>query len=161
MLEVTSGNLVALNTKPSMSHHQWVIAEGSLASYRGQIFSLIGKSAEGCELLKKCYDVNCSDDPRNPQAECYAASNYAHGLGSMNRFDEAVKWSERAIEHWFEWQPELRSSAVYNAPLKLRLGLPLLFKGKLREAREILTAGRDQLESSRPYQWQVAARLVS
>lgn len=158
MLEVTSVNLIALNTKPSMSHHQRIFAEGGLASYRGQLFSIICKVAEGCEFLKKSYDLMCIDDPYNPQEECLAASNYSHGLGSMNRFDEAADWSEKAIEHWYEYRPEDRESGEYVPAVKLTLGLPCLFNGKLSRAREVLTAGRDQIESSRPYLWQMAAR---
>ncbi|KAL9104085.1 MAG: hypothetical protein Q9163_000937 [Psora crenata] len=159
MMEVTSVNLVALSTKPSMSHHEGIFAEGGLASYRGQLFATIGRYAEACEYLKKSYDFMANDDPYNPQEECLAASNYAHALGSMNNYDAAVAWSEKAIEHWFEHRPDDRQSGEYVPAVKLTLGLPLLFKGDMERAREVLTAGRDQIETSRPYLWQMAARF--
>ena len=158
MLMVTTVNLLAVGTKPVMRHHDGIFAEGGLASYRGQLFSIIGKPAEGCEFLRKSYDLMCIDEPYNPQEECFAASNYANGLGSMNDFDAAIKWVEQAIEHWFQYRPEDRASGYCIPAVKLNLGLPHLFNGNLTRAREILIAGRDQTEASRPYLWQMAAR---
>ena len=158
MTEVTSVNQVALSTEPSMSHHDGIFAKGGLASYRGQLFATIGRYGEACELLKESYDLMCNDDPYNPQEECFAAGNYANALGSMNRFEEAINWSEKAVEHWYEYRPEDRNTQQYVPGVKIDVGLILLFNGNLNRARDILTAGRDEIEVSRPYLWQMAAR---
>ncbi len=157
-MEVTSVNMMALETAPAMEHHQRIFAEGGLASYRGQLLSIVGRPAEGCEYLKRSYDLMCKDDPYNPQEECLAASNYSHGLGSMNEYDSGVQWSHTALKHWFEHRPEDRVSGVCAPAVKLTLELLHLFRGEAREAREVLLEGKNRIESSRPYLWQMAAR---
>lgn len=149
-------NTMALNTLPK--EQQTIGLQGSLTSHAGQLLVRLGKPAEGVERLKESYGIRSQDVPFNPRESAWAAENAANGIASLNNFDEAIQWQERARDHWLEWsnqQSVLRGA--YPATLKKSIGMILVWAGQFERARAICNQAVQQIESTEPYNWAMAA----
>lgn len=149
-------NSMALSTLPK--EEQTVALQGSLTSHTGQLLVRLGKPAEGVEWLKKSYKIRSHDVPFNPRESAWAAENAANGIASLNEFDEAIRWQERARDHWLEWsnkQSVMRGA--YPATLKKSIGMILVWAGQFERARAICNQAIQQIKSTEPYNWAMAA----
>ena len=149
-------NSMALNTLPK--EEQTIGLQGSLTSHTGQLYVRLGRPAEGVEWLKKSYEIRSQDVPFNPRESAWAAENAANGIASLNEFDKAIQWLERAHDHWLEWSNEqsvLRGA--YPATLKKSIGRILVWAGQFERARAICDQAIQEIESTEPYNWAMAA----
>lgn len=149
-------NTLALSTLPK--EQQTVALQGSLTSHKGQLLVRLGKAEKGVVWLKKSYEIRKGDVPFNPRESAWAADNAATGIASLNQFSVATKWHERARDHFQEWsnqQTERRGE--WPAEIMNSMGLGLVWSGKTQEARELMDGALQQVETTEPYNWAVAA----
>lgn len=149
-------NFLALNTMPP--EEQAVGLRSSLASHRGQLLQRLGRHEEGLMWLKKSYTIRSHDKPFNPRESAFAADNAATGIATTNDFPEALKWYERARDHYLEWSNKQDSRRGELTPtVMINLGACLLYCGQIKQGRELLDKALAQVESTQPYNWARAA----
>lgn len=147
---------MALITLPR--EEQSVGLQGSLTSHTGQLHVRLGKPSEGVEWLLKSYEIRSHDDPFNPRESAWAAENAGNGIASLNQYDEAIQWQDRARNHWSEWSDKQSvSRGEYPACLKKSMAVILAWAGHLGRARTNCDQAVLQIESTEPYNWAMAA----
>ncbi|KAL9044436.1 MAG: hypothetical protein Q9214_002424, partial [Letrouitia sp. 1 TL-2023] len=106
----------------------------------------------------KSYEIRSHDVPFNPRESAWAAENAANGIASLNEFDEAIRWQERARDHWLEWSNKRSVLRVtYPAMIKKSIAMILAWAGQSKRARTICDQAIQQLDSTEPYNWATAA----
>ncbi|KAI1122604.1 NB-ARC and TPR domain protein [Nemania abortiva] len=151
-------NELALKTITVQSHSVRVDLEGGLASHKGQVLARIGLVNEAVNCLQLSYDMFATDEPYDPRESAWCAENLANAIATRNDFPEAVKWQERAREHWLDYSREHSADTTeWPAILKKSMGTTLLWAGQRDRARRILDEGIKQIESAHPYNWAMAA----
>lgn len=149
-------NRIVLSSLPK--EEQTIGLQGSLTSHTGQLLVRLGKPAEGVEWLRKSYEIRSHDVPFNPRESAWAAENAANGIASLNEFDEAIRWQELAHEHWLEWSDKQSvSRGAYPACLKKSIPMILAWAGQSKRARAICDQAIQQIDSTEPYNWAMAA----
>ena len=149
-------NRIALSSLPK--EEQTIGLQGSLTSHTGQLLVRIGKPVEGVEWLKKSYEIRSHDDPFNPRESAWAAENASNGIASLNKFNEAIRWQELARDHWLSWSDQQTvSRGEYPACLKKSIAMILAWAGQLGRARAICDQAIQQIDSTEPYNWAMAA----
>lgn len=149
-------NRMALSTLPE--EEQTIGLQGSLTSHTGQLLVRLGKPAEGVEWLRKSYEIRSHDVPFNPRESAWAAENASNGIATLNEFGEAIRWQDRARDHWLEWsdkQSVLRGA--YPACLKKSMAMILAWSGQTRRARAICDQAIQQIDCTEPFNWAMAA----
>lgn len=154
--DLATVNTLALSTLPEAE--QIVPLQGSLTSHKGQILVRNGKVKEGVKWLRKSYEIRLHDVPFNPRESAWAADNAATGIATVNIFEEAMEWYEKARDHFLEWsstQDEGRGE--WPAVLKTSMGRGLFWSGRAEEARELVCESLKQVDPAEPYNWALAA----
>jgi hypothetical protein len=132
--------------------------EGTFASHKGQLLARIGNPEEAVKYLKLSYDIFATDRPYNPRELAWCAGNLVNAVATTNAWSDAVKWSEKARDHWLEHSSEhSKDPSEWPAILKKIMGTTLVWAGQRDRAREILSDGMQQVESQKPYNWAAAA----
>jgi hypothetical protein len=147
-------NALAFDTLPE--EEQTVGLQGPLTSHRGQMLVRQGKADEGVPWLKKSYAIRSRDN--NPRELAWAAENAAEGIASANNFTESIRWQEQARDIYQEWsnkQTERRGE--WPAFIMYSMGLGLIWSGQSKRARHLMNEASEQVESTEPYNWPVAA----
>jgi hypothetical protein len=130
----------------------------SITSYKGQLYVRTGKATEGMEILKKSYGIRAGAIPEDVRETAWALENAGNGIATTNALEESITWHERAIATWLSWaETESSEKGVYPAVLKKSYGMVLVWAGRYEKAREILEEGIQQIESTTPYNWAMAA----
>lgn len=147
---------MALDTLPSEAQTNDMLS--SITSYKGQLLVRIGRASEGVNIQKKSYDVRTRAIPEDLRETAWASENAANAIATTNQFSESIVWQERAIDIWLRWaETQSHEKGVYPAVLKKSYGTVLIWIGRHEEARAILDEGIQQIESSKPYNWAMAA----
>lgn len=130
----------------------------SITSYKGQLFVRTGRAFEGVKILKKSHEIRVGYVPEDLRETAWANENAANGIATINEFAEALIWHERAISTWLRWA-EMNSpeKTTYPAVLKKSYGQALIWSGRREQARIVLNQGIQQIESTKPYSWAMAA----
>lgn len=160
-------NSEALSTLPE--REQTIALQGSLTSHRGQLLMRLGKTEEGVKWLKKSYEIRSHDQPFNPRESAWAADNAATGIASNNDWPEAIRWYELACKHFIEHLSQSSSPNSGKAQqkehqgeispiLQISMGRGVFWAGRVAQARELLSRGLEQVESTEPYSWSNAAK---
>jgi tetratricopeptide (TPR) repeat protein len=132
--------------------------EGNLLSHKGQLLSKLGLGEESVECLKLAYKIFAGYDPYDPREAAWGAENLANGIATINNFPEAVRWQEKAREHWLDYSRDHSADKTeWAAILKKSMGTTLLWAGQRARARDILTEALKQMESETPYNWAMVA----
>lgn len=156
LADLAEVNTVALSTL--VEDQQTITLQGSLTSHKGQLLIRLGQPEEGVEWLKKSYEIRSRDVPFNPRESAWAADNTATGIATLNQFAEATKWHERARDHFQEWSKmESERRGEWPAEIMNSMGLGLVWSGRIKEARELMNGALQQVETTEPYNWAVAA----
>ena len=154
-------DLIQVNTCAlgSLDHEDQTIGiRGSLTSHKGQLFVRLGRASEGVKWLKESYNVRTRDIPFNPRESAWAAENAGNGVATTNAFSDAIKWHELARDHWLEWsKTNSPDEGVWPAVLKKSMGTTLLWAGQRERARDLIDQAMQQIESTEPYSWAMAA----
>ena len=154
-------DLIQVNTLAlsSLAHEDQTIGiQGSLTSHRGQLLVRLGRASEGVKWLKESYNVRTRDIPFNPRESAWAAENAGNGIATTNAFSDAIKWHELARDHWLEWsKTNSPDKGVWPAVLKKSMGTTLLWAGQRERARDLINQAMQQVESTEPYSWAMAA----
>lgn len=130
----------------------------SITSYKGQLYVRTGKAIEGMKILKKSYDIRAGAVPEDVRETAWALENAGNGIATTNALDEAIIWLERSISTWLRWaETEGPEKGVYPAVLKKSYGMILVWAGQYEKARTVLEEGIQQIESTTPYNWAMAA----
>jgi tetratricopeptide (TPR) repeat protein len=130
----------------------------SITSYKGQLYVRTGKAIQGMEILKKSYDIRAGFIPEDIRETAWALENAGNGIATANALDEAITWLERSIATWLRWdETEGPEKGVYPAVLKKSYGMILVWAGHYEKARKLLEEGVQQIESTTPYNWAMAA----
>jgi uncharacterized protein HemY len=147
---------IALDTVPI--EEQTNDMPSSITSYKGQLYVRTGKAIEGMEILKKSYGIRARAVPEDVRETAWALENAGNGIATTNALEESLQWQERAIATWLRWA-ETQSSEkdVYPAVLKKSYGMVLVWAKRYEKARKILEEGIQQIESTKPYNWAMAA----
>lgn len=149
-------NRMALESLPLID--QAIGLQGSLTSHTGQLLIRLGNPAEGVKWLKKSYEIRSHDHPFNPRESAWAAENAGNGIATLNDFPEAIVWLKRARDHWLEWSCKQEvGTGEWPACIKKSMGLAFAWAGELHEARKISLSALEQIESTQPYNWAMAA----
>ena len=149
-------NRMALEALPP--EEQIIGLQGSLTSHTGQMLVRLGKPEEGVQWLRKSYEIRSHDKPFNPRESAWAAENAGNGIATLNEFAEAIEWLERARDHWLEWSnTQTTEKGEWPACIKKSLGMTLVWAGYSARARHITTLAMQQIESTKPYNWAMAA----
>lgn len=149
-------NSLAMSTLPE--EEQIVSLQGSLTSHRGQLLVRLGKGVEGVEWLKKSYEIRSHDVPFHPRESAWAADNAATGIATLNKFEEAMEWYEKARDHFLEWSnTQTQGKGEWPAVLKTSMGRGLFWSGNVSEARALTLKSLKQVESAEPFNWALAA----
>jgi tetratricopeptide (TPR) repeat protein len=149
-------NTMALSTLPQ--EDQTIGLQGSLTSHHGQLLIRLGKPAEAVKWLRKSYEIRSHDVPFNSRESAWAAENAANGIATLNDFEEAIKWQELARDHWLEWSNQQSSArGEWPACIKKSMGMTLVWAGQPKRARDVITLAMQQIESTEPYNWAMAA----
>lgn len=158
LLDLSEVTAMALATIPPQSRDTQIELEGDLASHRGQALERVGGTEEGVQQLKMAYELFATAQPRNLREEAWCAENLADGIASTNNFEEAVRWQERAREHWLDWAKDNSDDKTeWPAILKWGMGTNLIWARQNQDSRDILTHGLNQLEAAKPYNWAMIA----
>lgn len=130
----------------------------SITSYKGQLYVRIGRATEGMEILKKSYDIRAGAIPEDVRETAWALENAGNGIATTNALEEAITWLERAIATWLSWaENESSEKGIYPAVLKKSYGMILVWAKRYKDARKVLEQGIQQIESTTPYNWAMAA----
>ncbi len=149
-------NTMALSTLPQ--EDQTAGVQGSLTSHTGQLLVRLGKPTKGVEWLRKSYEIRSHDQPFNPRESAWAAENAANGIATLNEFPEAIKWYELARDHWLEWSNKQSTDrGAWPACIKKSMGMALVWAGQSKRARDVVDLALQQIESTEPYNWAMAA----
>ena len=149
-------NRAALSSLPK--EEQAIGLQGSLTSHTGQLLVRIGKRADGVEWLRKSYEIRSHDVPFNPRESAWAAENASNGIASLNKFDEAIQWQDLARDHWLDWSnKQTLMRGEYPACLKKSIAMILAWAGQLERARTYCEQAVQQINSTEPYNWAMAA----
>lgn len=145
-------NTLALSSMPK--EEQTIGLRGSLTSHRGQLNLRIGKAEEGVKWLKESYEIRSHDITSKVVELAWAADNLAAGLGSINDFQEALKWCDIARNHYIEGKNQRNEGTEEPDPTLMINNAANLFRsGQLELARVLLNAALKQIESEKPYDW--------
>ena len=157
LLDLIEANEMAFASLPS--NQQAVGLHGSLTSHKGQLLCRLGKPEEGVKWLRKSYDIRSLDVPFNPRESAWAADNAASGFATLNDFEEAMVWYDRARDHFREWTVDQGTLDAKQSPTLLRSRAEgLIWSGHSEEARHHVTQSLEQIESTKPYNWAAAAK---
>ncbi|KAG8161020.1 hypothetical protein KVR01_009284 [Diaporthe batatas] len=148
-------NTTALGTLSEVD--RTINLQGSLTSHRGQLLVRLGSPHEGVNWLRKSYKVRSQLKPLNLRESAWAAENAANGIATINEFPEAVQWHEKARDHWLEWSEKNGQQGTWPAVLKKSMGTTLIWAGQLENARNVLNQAMEQIETTEPYNWAMAA----
>lgn len=165
LLEINSyaelEDLIEVNTMvldTLSSENRTIALQGSLTSHRGQLLIRLGRPEEGVEWLRKSYDIRSHDVPFNYRESAWAAENLANGIATLNQFPEAIEWYERARDHWQTWSNQQPvGKGEWPACIKKSMGMALVWSGDSARARSVVNMALDQIESTEPYNWAMAA----
>jgi hypothetical protein len=156
LADLAEVHTVALSTLAE--EEQTIALQGSLTSHKGQLLIRLGQTEEGVEWLKRSYEIWSRDIPFNPRESVWAAINTATGITTLNQFAEATKWHERARDHFQEWSNlEAERRGEWPAEIMNSMGLGLVWSGRIKEARDLMNGALQQVETTEPYNWAVAA----
>lgn len=149
-------NTIVLESLPE--DQRSVGLQGSLTSHKGQVLCRLGKPEQGVKWLTKSYEIRSRDVPFNPRESSFAADNAASGFATLNDFEEALLWYNRARDHYQEWLDQQQVVNAQLLPSLLRSRAEgVLFMGRSEEARELVTQSLAQIEATKPYPWAAAA----
>jgi tetratricopeptide (TPR) repeat protein len=149
-------NTMALSTLPQKD--QTIGLQGSLTSHRGQLLIRLGNPIEGVSWLRKSYEIRAHDVPFSPRESAWAAENAANGIATLNEFQEAIEWYERARDLWLQWSNQQASTkGIWPATIQKSMGMALAWSGQVQRAREVTMLAMEQIECTRPYNWAMAA----
>lgn len=138
--------------------HQTINLQGSLTSHRGQLLVRLGKPVEGVEWLRKSYEIRSGEIPLNLQEQAWAMENAANGIATLNEFDEAIEWYINARGWWLQWQEKQPTNRdEWPAVIKKSMAMALIWAGQADRARELAMLALEQIESTKPYNWAMAA----
>jgi hypothetical protein len=128
------------------------------ASHLGQLLARIGRPEEGVTWLQVSYDLFEDECEYDPRESAWCAENLANAVATVNDWPKAIKWQERAREHWLEYsRAHCADKTEWSAILKKSMGQTLVWAGELKRAREVLEEGIKQIEAEKPYNWAMAA----
>ena len=157
--ELIEVNRMAVDTLPPDS--RVINLRGSLTSHLGQLLLQVGKPAEGVEWLRKSYEIRSKDVPFKPRESAWAAGNLADGLAANNNFPEAIKWHEKAHDHWLEWS-NVHTSSPGSWPIGLKnsMAMNLIWAGpsEYKRARETIMQSKHEIDSTEPFDWGFGAQ---
>ena len=146
---------MAFETLPS--HEQTVYLEAPLASYKGQLLNCLGKPSEGEVWLRKCCSLRAQAVPPKPWESTFSADNLAKGIATNNNYSEALTWHKHACDLWCQWCDEEDIEMPAPFELKSSMSGTLIWAGRYEEARDILDQVIQEIESTEPYNWAMAA----
>ncbi|KAI1737183.1 hypothetical protein F4680DRAFT_460693 [Xylaria scruposa] len=153
LIEINTMALETLNLE-----NRTIALQGSLTSHRGQLLVRLGKPQAGVNWLRRSYDIRSHDVPFNDRESAWAAENLANGIATLNQFPEAIEWYERARNHWQTWSNQQAvGTGEWPACIKKSMGMALVWSGDPVRARSVAKMALDQIESTEPYNWAMAA----
>jgi hypothetical protein len=122
----------------------------------------LGKTEEGVKWLTKSYEIRSHDQPFNPRESAWAADNAATGIASNNDWPEAIRWYQLARDHFLDHLSHSSSPSLGKGQLspilQISMGRGVFWAGRVAQARELLSQGLEQVESTEPYSWSNAAK---
>jgi len=160
--DLIQANTVAMDSLLPVEQQQPIAGlRASLASHRGQLLCRTGRPEEGVKWLEKSYELRSSHDsePFDPRESAWAADNLATGLATLNKFEEAMVWFNRARDHYRVWSEQQSgpSKGLPAVTLLRSMGTALIWCGRAEEARRLLDQALEQIGTTEPYNWAVAA----